>query len=174
MHLKVFDPKSADQFTNESRKGYWIVLYYANWCPHCQVMKPEWEKFAEKYNTDKSINVAEVESEHLNSVGEEHRQNVEGFPTIVCLNKGQSVSKYSGPRTSTDIDAFAKENYSNITGVTNVSTNLNTILRSVKKSKGKGKENRKNKGKTQKTRKTTKSKSPRNVKKTKKSRPSRK
>jgi thioredoxin-like negative regulator of GroEL len=146
MHLKVSDPKSAEQFTNESRKGYWIVLYYANWCPHCQVMKPEWQKFAEKYAVDKSINVAEVESENLSSVGEEHRQNVEGFPTIVCLNKGKPVSKYQGPRTSNDIDNFARDNYTSINGVTNAATNLNTILRSSKTSKGKGKSKSKSKG----------------------------
>ena len=87
-----------------------------------------------------------MESENLSSVGEEHRQNVEGFPTIVCLNKGKPVSKYQGPRTSNDIDSFARDNYTSINGVTNAATNLNTILRSAKTSKGKGKSKSKSKG----------------------------
>ncbi len=145
MFIKVSDPTSAEQFTNETRKGYWIVLYYAEWCPHCQIMKPEWQKFAEKYANDSSINVAELESEQMNSVGSEHRENVEGFPTIVCMNKGKPISKFDGPRNSDNIDSFAKQYYSSIKGVKKASTNINSLLRKASK-------------KTKKAKKTTKAK----------------
>ena len=155
MFIKVSDPKSAEQFTNETRKGYWIVLYYAEWCPHCQIMKPEWEKFAEKYANDSNINVAELESEQINSVGPEHRENVEGFPTIVCMNKGKPISKFDGPRDSDNIDSFAKQYYSSIKGVTKASTNINSLLRKA-------------------TKKTKKTKKVKKVKKVKKSKMSKK
>ena len=167
MFIKVSDPKSAEQFTNETRNGYWVVLYYANWCPHCQIMKPEWETFAEKYSNNQSINVAELESEHIDSVGSEHRQNVEGFPTIVCMNKGKPISKFDGPRTSNDIDSFAKENYSSIKGVTKVSSNINSLLRKVMKKTKKTKKTSKKTGK--KTSKKMSKKTSKKVKKMKKS-----
>ena len=150
MFIKVSDLQSANKFKSETKKGYWIILYYANWCPHCQSMKPDWEKFADKYNSPSSIiNVAEVESQFLDMTGQEHKSNVEGYPTIVSCNKGNKTANFSGPRTTQDIDNFANDNFKGVKG----SSNLNKLLRNNKKSK------KSKSKKTMKTKKTKKSKS---------------
>ncbi len=145
MFIKVSDPKSAEDFKTQTNNGYWVILYYADWCPHCVAMKPEWKLFADKYSSSNKINVAELESQFLDMVGPQHKANVQGFPTIISLNKGSKVANFMGPRTSKDIDMFAN---SHLSGVTNHSSNLNKILRNnLKKTK-----------KTRKTKKTKKSK----------------
>ena len=42
-----------------------MVLYYADWCGHCQTMKPEWQKVVNKMKNKNNVNVAEVESNHI-------------------------------------------------------------------------------------------------------------
>jgi thioredoxin-like negative regulator of GroEL len=151
MFIKVSDPKSAEDFKTQTNNGYWVILYYADWCPHCVAMKPEWKLFADKYSSSNKINVAELESQFLDMVGPQHKANVQGFPTIISLNKGSKVANFMGPRTSKDIDMFAN---SHLSGVTNHSSNLNKILRNnLKKTK-----------KTRKTKKTKKSKKTRSRK----------
>ena len=129
MFIKVSDPKSAEEFKTQTNNGYWVILYYADWCPHCTSMKPEWKMFADKYSSDNKINVAELESQFLDMVGPQHKSNVEGFPTIISLNKGSKVANFMGPRTSKDIDMFANSHYTGSKGITNSSSNLNKILR---------------------------------------------
>lgn len=149
MFIKVSDLKSAEEFKNQTSNGYWVVLYYADWCPHCISMKPEWKMFADKYSSDNKINVAELESQFLDMVGPQHKANVEGFPTIISLNKGSKVANFMGPRTSKDIDMFANTNYTGVKGITNKSSNLNKILRNnLKKQTKKTKKTRKTKSKT--------------------------
>jgi thiol-disulfide isomerase/thioredoxin len=119
MFIKVSDLKSAEEFKNQTNNGYWVILYYADWCPHCVSMKPEWKMFADKYSSDNKINVAELESQFLDMVGPEHKSNVEGFPTIISLNKGSKVANFMGPRTNKDIDMFANSHYTGVKGITN-------------------------------------------------------
>jgi hypothetical protein len=108
-------------------------------------MKPEWKMFADKYSSDNKINVAELESQFLDMVGPEHKSNVEGFPTIISLNKGSKVANFMGPRTNKDIDMFANTNYTGVKGITNKSSNLNKILRNNLKKETKTKKAKKTK-----------------------------
>ncbi len=156
MFIKVSDPKSAEEFKTQTNNGYWVVLYYADWCPHCISMKPEWEMFADKYSSDNKINVAELESQFLDMVGPQHKENVQGFPTIVSLNKGTKVANFMGPRTSKDIDIFANSHYTGVKGITNKSSNLNKILRNNLKKQIKTKKARKTKTKSKSKSKTRK------------------
>jgi len=160
MFIKVSDLASVEKFKNESKKGYWVILYYAEWCPHCQTLKPEWNKFTDKYSSSKEINVAEVESEFLGSVGDEHKNNVEGYPTIVSCNKGVKTGNFMGDRTSQAIDDFAN---SNLKESSNNSNNINkllgkNLLNLVKKTK-QTKRTKSKKSKTSKSKKSKKSKS---------------
>jgi thiol-disulfide isomerase/thioredoxin len=162
MFIKVTDPQSAQDFNKRSNNGYWVVLYYADWCPHCQTMKPEWQRFADKYKTNPDINVAELESQFLDMLSPIHKSNVQGFPTIVSLAQGQKQSDYSGARTSKDIDLFANSQYNNAKSIIKSSSNLNKILRNdMKKTK------RTYKKRKYTPRKTTKSKSSKSTKRAK-------
>jgi thiol-disulfide isomerase/thioredoxin len=155
MYIKVVDQKSADNFNTSVKKGYWVVLYYANWCPHCQVMKPEWNKLSEKFKQDKSINVADVESEFMDKIDQEHKQNVQGFPSIVSCNQGKKIADFTGSRTYEEMNKFANDN--NTSKPTPINNNINNLLRKITKSK-KSKTTRSRKMKKTKKSKKTKSK----------------
>ena len=136
MYINVSNPNAVNEFNQKSKKGYWIILYYANWCPHCQTMKPEWNKFSETLKTNKSVNVAEVESEFMEAIGPEHKANVQGFPTIVGCREGKKIADYTGPRTSQDMIKFANDN--------NKTNHINNLLRNtMRKIKTKSKTNSK-------------------------------
>lgn len=125
MYIKVVDPTSAEQFKTQTQNGYWVILYYADWCPHCNSMKPEWNKFATKYQNNPDINVADVESNFIGNIGEQHKQNIQGFPTIVSCMKGRKVNDFTGERTSSAFDSFANSTYKQ----NKPSTNINKLLR---------------------------------------------
>lgn len=46
--LHVNDSASVDKYNSHVKNGDTMVLYYSDWCGHCQMMKPEWEKFEER------------------------------------------------------------------------------------------------------------------------------
>lgn len=137
MYIDVQNNETAEQFKEKSKKGYWVILYYANWCPHCQTMKPEWKKFGNKYEYDTQINVAEVESQFLEEIGDEHKSRVQGYPTVMLAKNGKSIAGHEGPRTADSFDEFANSNIVNVsrTKMFNLSgndvkeININTLLR---------------------------------------------
>ena len=87
MHIEVLDQNMAQQLSELLKKGDWIVLYYAEWCGHCQAMKPEWDKF--KTIAPKSLNVAQIESSNIPALKED--PGVQGYPTIKMYNNNKIV-----------------------------------------------------------------------------------
>jgi thiol-disulfide isomerase/thioredoxin len=76
-----------------------FTMYYADWCPHCKSVKPDFADFAKAgVVTVNGRNVAVKmveESEKEKMAG----KNIKGFPTFLFETAaGQSV-EYSGPRT---------------------------------------------------------------------------
>ena len=118
-------------------------------------MKPEWNKFSDKYKQSKDVNVAEVESEFMDAIGPEHKGNVQGFPTIVGCRQGKKIADYKGERTSEDMIKFANQN--------NKSNHINNLLRKVLKIK-----TMKKKTTTKKSKITNKAKKSKKTKMTKK------
>jgi thiol-disulfide isomerase/thioredoxin len=76
-----------------------FTMYYADWCPHCKTVKPDFADFAKAgVVTVNGRNVAVKmveESEKEKMAG----KDIKGFPTFLFETAaGQSV-EYSGPRT---------------------------------------------------------------------------
>ncbi len=149
MIIKVSSPKTASDFNTHTKKGYWVVLYYANWCPHCQMMKPEWNKFTEQMKSNQDINVAEIESEYLDKVDPSHKSNIAGFPSIISCNNGKKITDFSGPRTSQEITSFANNNV-----VKNDTNRINNELRKAINKLNKVKKSKKSKSKKSKSKKS--------------------
>jgi thioredoxin-like negative regulator of GroEL len=141
MIIKVSSPQTVSNFNTHTKKGYWIVLYYADWCPHCQMMKPEWNKFVDQMKSNRDINVAEIESQYLDKVDPSHKTNIQGFPSIISCNNGKKITDFSGPRTSQEITSFANNNV-----VKNNTNKINNVLRkAIKKITKKTKKTKKSK-----------------------------
>ena len=70
-----------------------LTLHWADWCPHCHDMMPEWKKLGSEH---KGVLIRAVEQKQSGFKGP--------FPAIL-FQHGNSMEKYEGPRTKV---AFAK------------------------------------------------------------------
>lgn len=86
-----------------------FVLYYADWCGHCQSMKPEWYKAkkALKKSAPKVL-VKEVNAGDNSEVAAQ--ENIEGFPTVVLNCKNGEKKEYNGDRSAADLEKFCVQN----------------------------------------------------------------
>jgi thiol-disulfide isomerase/thioredoxin len=76
-----------------------FTMYYADWCPHCKSVKPDFADFAKAgVVTVNGRNVAVKmveESEKEKMAG----KDIKGFPTFLFETAGGQSVEYSGPRT---------------------------------------------------------------------------
>jgi thiol-disulfide isomerase/thioredoxin len=76
-----------------------FTMYYADWCPHCKTVKPDFADFAKAGVV--TVNGRNVAVKMVEESEKEKMQgkNIKGFPTFLFETaSGQSV-EYSGPRT---------------------------------------------------------------------------
>ena len=76
-----------------------FILYYVDWCPHCKIIKPEWNKL-EKENLDNVI-IKKVNCEENENIVKE--KNIEGFPTIQLEKANGNIIPYDDNR---DFESF--------------------------------------------------------------------
>ena len=112
MHLKVSSDKDAINLSKIINDGDWMVLYYAEWCGHCNEMKPEWKKVVSNFNNKKNnsnkINIAEIESKHIEKMP--NKPSIEGYPSIKMYNNGKEVADYEDvQRIASKIQEFANK-----------------------------------------------------------------
>jgi len=91
----------------ESAKQADLLFFYADWCPHCKVAKPEWDALKAE-NEGKLINgynvvYTEYNCESPTAEVEElmNKYDVKGFPTVKLVKDGQVVDYDAKPTTST-------------------------------------------------------------------------
>jgi len=79
-----------------------FVLYYVDWCPHCKIIKPEWEKLENDSNLN-NVTVEKVNCEKNEDIAKQ--KNIEGFPTILFTHNGK-VESYEGGREYADFKQY--------------------------------------------------------------------
>ena len=74
-----------------------LMIFYADWCPHCKSAKPIWNDVKAKYE-NKMINGHQVLFKDINCTDESaevselmDKFSIEGFPTIKMLKDGQII-----------------------------------------------------------------------------------
>lgn len=76
-----------------------FTMYYADWCPHCKTVKPEFADFSKRgvvTVNGKNVAVAMVEESDKEKMA---GKNVKGFPTFLYQTAAGETVEYSGPRT---------------------------------------------------------------------------
>tara|TARA_B100001113_G_scaffold132465_1_gene108459 strand:+ start:13983 stop:14447 length:465 start_codon:yes stop_codon:yes gene_type:complete len=91
-----------------------FLKLFANWCPHCVKMQGDWDKLFSEYNgkviNDKIVHVLEMEeqNENMKEYIEDHGE-IEGYPTIVLLRKGESPNDFNGSRDYSGLKSYLLE-----------------------------------------------------------------
>jgi thiol-disulfide isomerase/thioredoxin len=95
-----------------------VALFHADWCGHCQSLKPEWKKFQEtiiQQKGSKPIKIVTMEEsdkgkqtfiDEINKGIIGKPLEINGFPTIV-KQEGGKLEYYSGKRDSESLTKWA-------------------------------------------------------------------
>jgi len=105
-----------------SAKPIIIGLVYANWCGHCQSLKPEWDSFKKYLKMDKKLaskceifevedgdSMKDIKIQKLNKKTKGGELEVNGFPTLFKITGG-NIQYYNGERNANSILEWAKTN----------------------------------------------------------------
>lgn len=83
-----------------------IGKVYADWCGHCQALKPKWEKLKQILPKGRvqTIEIEEAETDKRAEFEKKHKKtiNVRGYPTIFKIVNGK-IEYYSGLREPEDM-----------------------------------------------------------------------
>ncbi|KAL5007449.1 hypothetical protein ScPMuIL_016255 [Solemya velum] len=85
-----------------------LIEFYAPWCGHCKKLEPEYKKLAKKFQKEKKIVIAKMDST-VNDAPDNFKTT--GFPTIYfapATDKANPI-KYEGDRSIDDISKFIKK-----------------------------------------------------------------
>lgn len=70
-------------------------------------MAPTWSELATSLEYDNTVNVAKIDCTEYRPICKDF--DVKGFPTILWLENGKKVDRYSGPRTVEDFKAYVEK-----------------------------------------------------------------
>jgi thiol-disulfide isomerase/thioredoxin len=109
MYIDLKDKMSAETFNRKLRKGNMLVLYHADWCMHCQHLKPTWNEFVSKYGIkNKNMNIASIEERNMGYLKE--RPQIMGYPSIVMYRNGKVKEVFTDQRTISNLNKFSNKN----------------------------------------------------------------
>jgi len=87
---------------------------YANWCGHCQSLKPEWQTMKLNTKNNSNIQFIEIEESQVNKLDRFKKQfpnlEVNGYPTIFKIYPNRTIEYYNGARLARDMQNWATEN----------------------------------------------------------------
>jgi thiol-disulfide isomerase/thioredoxin len=101
---------SAQGFANPTATENSFTMYYADWCPHCQQAKPEFQQLISQGDVTvggKKCKVRMISPEE--NPDAVRGKDIKGFPTFLLeTTDGQQV-EYKGPRNTQGYLAFINE-----------------------------------------------------------------
>ncbi len=109
--VEGLSPNNMDSPTEDSAAK--LLFFSADWCPHCKVAKPEWEKLVSDYE-GQLINGRQVIFVSHNCTTETpetkkliSQYNVEAYPTIKLIRDGQ-ILNFDAKPTEESLVKFLK------------------------------------------------------------------
>ena len=78
-----------------------FILYYADWCPHCKPVIPEFDKLAPNGQIVVGGQTVKVSKCEVSKEKEKHEAaNISGYPTIKYNDTNGTTTEYKGSRTA--------------------------------------------------------------------------
>lgn len=84
-----------------------FTMYKADWCPHCQKCKPEWDKMEQNLQA-KGVPVTTKVVDADASKTEVKEAGVEAFPTMIMTTSDGSKNTYKGPRKAAEMEKWVE------------------------------------------------------------------
>jgi len=81
-----------------------LVDFWAEWCAPCLVIAPVLEKVC--HELQGAIGLAKLEVDEGENMKLAGHYRVRGFPTVMLVNHGEEVARFSGARSRTQIVEF--------------------------------------------------------------------
>lgn len=106
--------KTKKRTNTQMAKKNAIVLVYADWCPHCRTMKPEWNEMKNRLGAnietieiedsdfDKDDKIRDIQDRELNG----EQLEIFGYPTMFKIQNGRA-DYYGGNRTADAMTEWA-------------------------------------------------------------------
>lgn len=105
---------TEDTFASHVKSGLHFVKFYAPWCTHCQKLSPTWDKLAESLSYEEGVSISKIDCTEHRAVCQDFE--VKGYPTLLWIEDGKKVEKYSGSRTHEDLKEFVSRMMGAATG----------------------------------------------------------
>ena len=87
-------------------KGKKLIFFHMDGCPHCESMKPEWDKL--KATNSSHIKLEDYERKQKPDLVEKF--SIRGFPSIVLVDdNNDKVDEYNGDRKAKSINDYLKK-----------------------------------------------------------------
>lgn len=106
--LNVKDEASVKKYNDLIKKVPMVTLFYADWCGHCQDLKPKWNKLEKSIKdlNDKMV-LAKVNNSVMSQI--EGDKDILGFPTIFYLEDGVKKKEFNKERSLFELFNFLTE-----------------------------------------------------------------
>ena len=88
-----------------------FTMYYADWCPHCQTIKPEFTEFSNRGSIEVAGKKCEIRMIDAAKNPEAAKgKPVKGFPTFLLETTDGKIVEYEGERNTDGWLAFINKN----------------------------------------------------------------
>ena len=112
---KLYGNLSNEVEDTDAQKNINVYLFETNWCPHCKKVKPVWDEFASKYNSN-TINGYYIKIDGDTTIdcdsteGEEkaNKFDIDSYPTIKA-QKDNEIIEFDAKPTKENLEAFMEE-----------------------------------------------------------------
>jgi thioredoxin 1 len=83
-----------------------FILFSADWCGPCKIIKPTLEKVSEEFQNEFNFAKADVgEAEKTTK-----KFGIKNIPTCVITSEGKEIARFSGVKSEDDIKKFLEQN----------------------------------------------------------------
>lgn len=92
-----------------------FTMYYADWCPHCQTVKPPFEEWAKNgfvTAAGRTVKVSKVQPEK--EPEKVKGKTIKGYPTFILETSDGKVVEFKGDRTPDGYMKFLEEELAGI------------------------------------------------------------